>query len=162
MPEQHAGEILTSAGLEDLGGPITAFTPTLTAATDDPDLGTGGTAALTWSRQGDLVVGRFHIQFGTSGVDEGFGRYFVDLPVPAEPGGLSRLVLGAGWIRDDSDSSSSGTKLIVLDLALDEDPTGGLMRPAVEGNRFVSDATPWTWNTSDELMGEFAYPGDFT
>lgn len=162
MPEQRAGEILAAQRLEDLGGPITPFTPTLTAVTTNPTLGTGGTAAMSWSRQGDLVVGRFHVQFGTSGVSAGSGEYFLDLPVTADPGGLGRLVLGAGWLIDSSDSTSTGIKLAVVDLALSQDPGGDTIRLMLEGNRTVRHNNPWTWAASDELMGEFSYPGDFT
>lgn len=157
MPDVRPGQILTAATLRDFGSPLQSYTPALHAQTTNPNLGQGATQVATWSRHGPLVIGRFHIQFGTSGVAPGSGTYMVELPVPADPQGLGRVVVGAGWIRDASDGSDSGTKLVTLHVALAQGSTSHVTMIG-ESIRAVNNSAPWTWAANDELMGEFSYP----
>lgn len=61
-------------------GAWTAYTPTLTAATTNPTLGSGATQQGTYMQIGKLVVARFILAFGSSG-SAGSGAYWVNLPV---------------------------------------------------------------------------------
>lgn len=154
-PAFTAGKRLPAADLQQLGTKIASRTPTLSATTTDPVLGTGGSAGMTWSRHGDLIIGRFAITFGTSGTSAGVGTYLVDLPEPADLGGLSSLVLGSGWIND---SSAIDPRLVVLDLAISEDPTLQSMRMIPEGGVVVTEVSPFAWSANDGIYGEFTYP----
>lgn len=153
-PTFLAGETLPAGKLQQLGGLVTPYTPALTALTTSPTLGSDGTAAGIWSQQGGWIRVVFHIQFGTSGVNAGSGGYRVSLP----PGmaadlALDRAIVGAGRIQDASNGTVTGSRLIVCQIST---PTTVAM--AVEGARFATDASPWTWAASDELTAEITYP----
>ena len=76
-----AGSVLTAAELNGIGE-WTSYTPVLTASTN-PTLGTGSTQFGQYARIQDLIVYRFLIRFGTSGVNAGAGNYLISLPVPS-------------------------------------------------------------------------------
>jgi hypothetical protein len=77
-----AGSVLTAAELNGIGE-WTSYTPVLTAATTNPTLGTGSSSTGSYARIQDLIIYRFAITFGTSGVAAGSGVYRVSLPVTA-------------------------------------------------------------------------------
>lgn len=65
-------------------GAWTSWTPTLTATTTNPTLGTGGTVQEGYYMQlGKLVIAWYSIQFGTTGLNVGSGEYRLSLPVAA-------------------------------------------------------------------------------
>lgn len=73
------------AGGGGAGGTWTAWTPTLTAVTTNPTLGSGATATGRYIElDTGLIIARFTIQFGSSGVGAGSGEYRLSLPVNAE------------------------------------------------------------------------------
>jgi len=158
MPDFLPGQVLSAADLRTFGSPLEPYTPDLVAATTNPNLGSGAIRMGTWSRQGELCVGRFYVRFGTSGVNPGAGEYYMSLPVPVAVGGFPRVVLGSGWIRDANATFPAGVAPIVIDLALGTDPTGSVARFIVESTQTVRSSGPWTWAAGDELMGEFSYP----
>ena len=78
----------TSTGLEwqTPGGSFgtwTTWTPTLTASTTNPTLGTGSITAGRYVQNGKVVTAVAYIQFGSSGAAAGTGSYRVSLPVNA-------------------------------------------------------------------------------
>lgn len=153
-PVFAAGQAVTAEQLQALGSEINTYTPTLTAATTNPTLGTGATAAGMWTQQGGLVAVWFSLQFGTS-PGAGSGQYRVSLPVDIAPGALGSLAIGSGRIID---SSASASRLIVPELA------AGFVdrvRLAVEAGTTVTSSAPWTWAASDQIYGFVLYPGDF-
>lgn len=77
-----AGQVLTAAQLNGIGEWL-FYTPTLTASVTNPTLGTSGVQSGSYARIQNLIVARFIIIFGTSGVAAGSGNYRVSLPVPA-------------------------------------------------------------------------------
>ena len=77
-----AGSVLTAAELNGIGEWL-SYTPVLTATTTDPTLGTGSSSVGGYSRIQNLIVYRFSIAFGSSGVNAGSGSYEVSLPVNA-------------------------------------------------------------------------------
>jgi hypothetical protein len=77
-----AGEVLTAADMNGIGE-WTSYTPILTATTTNPTLGAGSVATGSYARVQNLIVYKYFVQFGTSGVSAGTGNYKISLPVPA-------------------------------------------------------------------------------
>lgn len=153
------GQTVPADKLQALGSQVEAYTPALTAATDNPTLGAGHDADGMWTQQGHLAMVWWSLQFGTSGVDAGDGIYFVSLPVPVAPGALTDVALGAGRVVDASDATSAGSELITLEM---RPGNPDQFRLAVEGGIFVTHASPWAWAANDRAFGYCCYPGDFT
>lgn len=61
-----------------------SFTPTLTATTTSPTLGTGSSAVGRYQRVGNTVNYAAKITFGSSGVVAGSGSYLFSLPLGAD------------------------------------------------------------------------------
>ena len=85
-----------------LGKMLTAtYTPTLTATTTNPTLGSGGSASGRYTMYGGkFVTCRGTIAFGTSGTNAGSGQYLIALPFSASSaitGGVPSV--GSGLIR---------------------------------------------------------------
>jgi hypothetical protein len=74
-----------------------SWTPTLTAVTTDPTLGTGSVQEGRFLRMGPTVFARGYIKFGTSGTAAGSGLYRISLPVDCA---TDTLPVGDGMIRD--------------------------------------------------------------
>lgn len=136
-------------------GTANVFTPTLTASTSNPTLGTGNVAVGRWVRGiGGLIHYRFFLRFGTSSVATGNGNYLVSLPLPSNDGfGTSNVdATGSGIIRDNSATTSRPVTLVlnsssssVVFLYTDDGP--------------VSAVAPWTWAASDYIAGTITYQG---
>lgn len=77
-----AGEVLTAADMNGIGE-WTSYTPVLTASVTNPTLGTGSAQVGSYARIQNLIIYRFRISFGTSGISGGSGSYRVSLPVAA-------------------------------------------------------------------------------
>jgi hypothetical protein len=75
-----AGEVLTAAELNGIGE-WTSYTPVLTASVTNPTLGTGSTQSGSYARIQNLIIYRYFVGFGTSGVNAGAGNYKISLPV---------------------------------------------------------------------------------
>ena len=82
-PTIAPGEVPSDA-LQALGGPRTAYTPTINAASGGLDLGSGGSETGEWWQAGAEIRFHFDISFAGSGVAPGTGIYSILLP-PAEP-----------------------------------------------------------------------------
>ena len=87
-------------------GGVASWTPTLTATTTNPTLGTGSSVSGRLFRQGSMVTVWARIQFGTSGVAAGSGVYIINLPVaastlmPSSSNGSGQSI-GSGHFRDN-------------------------------------------------------------
>lgn len=150
-----AGQPLTAGDLQNLGGPITMFTPTLTATTTAPTLGTGGEAKGWWCRQSGIVTGGVIFRFGTSGVNAGSGTYEVLLPVNILDIGFFEQNLGAGMAFDSSAVDDRVCEAYWVPSATDR------IRIRAEGAGTFTNTTPWTWAASDHFAVSFEYPGNF-
>lgn len=159
-PTFQPGQTPTAEQLQALGSEVTAYTPTLTGATTNPNLGTSPTAAGMWLQNGSLAMVWFSIVFGTGGsVDPGAGNYRLSLPVDAVIGALNDLAVGSGRATDSSDSSAAGSALVGVELA--PGFTDRVRFTLDEGGTVVTGAAPWTWAAGDRLFGFACYPGDF-
>jgi len=141
-PDIH-GDVL--AALTD---PWSSYTPALTGSTTDPTLGTGGSITGAYIQTGKLVIGRFQITFGTSGVNGGSGTYSVSLPV-ASVVTASSADVGTALLRDAAPMSN-------VAILLPGTSTTVAMWPHGVGGA-VSNTVPWTWAANDRIIGRFEY-----
>lgn len=136
---------------------VGSYTPTLTASTTSPNIGTTGTAEgrLTiWN--GKWCAIRGSIQWGGSGVTAGSGQYLIALPFTSSSqiaNGVSTV--GNIMLRDASGGPALRTGACYISagaatMAMFEATTGG-----------VTNAVPWTWGgvgdyISFSIVYEFA------
>lgn len=130
-------------------GAWTAYTPTLTASTTNPTLGTGSTASGAYCQIGKVVHYRARIIFGTSGVAAGSGFYYVSLPVAS----TGSLQFGFARITDSSASKvflghAVFNSSSIVAIRVQQDSTG---------EAAVQNGTPFTWAASDEIIIEGTY-----
>jgi hypothetical protein len=134
-----------------------SWTPSLTAATTNPTLGTGSSAQGIYVQIGKLVIAQFSISFGTSGVNAGSGIYSVSLPVTAKAtfGSNPEHRLGVAVAFDNSTFFAARPM-----ISLNTTTTVGFVyplsaEPGLFGN--VAHDAPWTWAASDNLSGFMMY-----
>lgn len=88
----------------------TAYTPTLTAVTTNPTLGTGSVAVGAYKRIGKTVFWRASILCGSAGVVAGSGTYQLSLPpIAAKSTERSQYTKGSGLIKDSSTVAAVAT-----------------------------------------------------
>lgn len=145
-----------------LVGGYDTYTPTLTADTVDPTLGSGSSATGRYKRLGHRVVGDAVIVFGSSGTAAGTGGYGVLLPV--EPANRVQPI-GIGYVFDYSDS----LRFVVASAAVIPSIWASSTKKAVvlitntagtgfgTSNNPVGAAVPWTWSANDQLVVSFSY-----
>jgi hypothetical protein len=86
----------------------TANTPTLTATTTNPTLGTSPTNEWDWWMLGPFLVGSITIIWGTGAPTPGSGTYEITLPVaPASISTNAGVPLGWGQIKDASTGAAN-------------------------------------------------------
>lgn len=122
------------------------YTPTLTAASSNPTLGTGSTAVGRYTRMGRLVRGGVDIVFGSSGVSAGSGIYRIGAPtITASASAV--LSNGSGTIID-----AGAPRPVSLQVNV----AGGYF-VMVSDAGYVAHNTPWTWAAGDEIHIDFTY-----
>lgn len=111
------GKISTDGG-STYATDMTAFTPTLTASTTNPVLGTGGSAAGGFVLLGHMVTGTINIHYGSGGgFTNGSGTYLVGLPPSYNADGTwygSRHAIGTWTIRDGTTGTVYSGQLRLL------------------------------------------------
>lgn len=155
VPAFGAGE-RPSAGKLQLLAQYHEYTPTLTAATTNPTLGTGGTArAVAWIT-GQQVTVWFEIVFGTSPT-AGSGFYIVGLPVDVYPVAdiVPLTAIGVGKLRD---SNTTNEKRAIF--SLNGDRAKFQIHNAAD-DTIVTNAVPWTWAAGDSMSGTVTYLTDY-
>lgn len=95
------GQILTATRLQEIGAVWETWTPALTASVTNPTLGTGSAAVGRYGRVNKTVFGQLAINFGTAGVNQGSGFYFVSVPLTTQASGTT---IGHGYVFDASAS----------------------------------------------------------
>jgi len=131
-----------------LGQTVTGtYTASLTAATTNPSLGTGGTAEGRYTlRNGKWCDLRATVQWGTSG-SAGSGQYFIALPVATSASitnGVSNV--GSAMMRD----ASGGPALNVGTCYATASQT--TMALLSVGGGLVNSSTPWAWGGSGDYI----------
>jgi len=145
-----------------LVGAYDAYTPTLTASTTNPTLGSGSSATGYYKRLGHRVEGYATIQFGSAGVAAGSGYYGLLLPV--EPVNRTQAI-GIGYVIDNSDN----VRFLVASAAVSTPLWAANTSKAIivvsnaagagvfTGANPVGAAAPWTWAENDQLLVTFSY-----
>lgn len=149
------GELLSATDLNDnfdeilpLGSTVTTFTPSLSAATTPPTLGTGATADGKYQRIGDLVWVSYRFVFGSS-MNPGSGAYRLVLPINASAA-TANVGLGVFRLLD------SGTTITMAAASVDSGGTFAILSANGSLNA-VAHNVPWTWAQNDAIGGSFIY-----
>ena len=144
------------------GNTWNTYTPTLTASTSNPTLGTGSSVAGEWRYldNGDWVMAQGKIIFGTSGVAVGSGTYRVSLPVtPGQinPGAVNKMDCAGTIMLVDA---STGNHLVGELHVADNNPSTimEITNLTASTASFVTNAFPWVWAASDEMYWSVIYP----
>lgn len=121
--DDHSGLTVDSSHLAGLGA-WTSYSPTLSADTTNPNLGSTGTTEGYYVQLGKTVVVKARATFGGTGITNGSGNYRMSLPFAAKtdsgPLGTARMPAG-GYAYDASSGVtytvswrvSSGNALVV-------------------------------------------------
>lgn len=116
----------------------TSHTPTLSATTTNPTLGTGPVLECRWTREGTLATVAFFVKFGSSGSAPGSGIYELDLPpeCPAAPSwyGAEEYVAGNGVVVDDSTGVRRTVAVKIVGATTVRLEADGLSGPVTESN----------------------------
>lgn len=138
-----------------LGGDTRSYTPTLTATTTNPTLGSGSSQIGRYTQVGKLVVGEANVTFGASGVAAGNGVFLISLPTAVDASIGTGMICGAFTIkcaglytRGDLWLNTAGTGLCRLTYT----------SVAVNGS-YVSTAhnAPGAWAAFDSIQIAFHY-----
>lgn len=126
------------------------FTPTLTATSTDPDLGTGSNSSGAYIKIGEQVIYRFFIQFG-SGSSPGSGRYNISVPEP-----ISSSIWATGTYAIGSailfDWSVAGHKELAVPYASGSDSISLVVKDAT-----VFHNNPFNWDDDDRFSATVMY-----
>lgn len=142
-----SGQVLTAAKLQEIGAAWEAWTPTLTASTTNPTLGTGSSRTGRWARVNKIVTGSGKITFGTSGTAAGSGFYSVSLPATAQSstpvGPIGTFYIGDGGIN------------VRVGVLVATSTTTATMRYDAGG--LVQNNAPWVWGANALILYSFTY-----
>lgn len=127
-------------------GAWTSYTPSLTASTTNPTLGTGSAASGAYCRIGKIVHFRASVTFGTSDVNAGSGFYFISLPV-ASKAAMDTFPIGSANITD----SSAGKRYIGLARWASTTTVSLQMQLDSTGSSSATAAVPMTFDASDGI-----------
>jgi hypothetical protein len=142
-----SGQVLTAATLNTIGAAWETYTPTLTASTTNPTLGTGSSVSGRYGQVNKIVCGQGQINFGSAGVVAGSGFYFVSLPITAQSSGK---VIGQFQFYDASASA------VYIGTLISDTTTRSLMyynNPA----SVTTNAAPFVWAANDFIRYTFQY-----
>ena len=145
-----------------LVGAYTSYTPTLTASTTSPTLGTGSSATGYYKQIGRMVHGYASIVWGSSGTAAGSGYYGLLLPV--EPANRDQAI-GPGYLLDYDDQVRFvvASAVVAVDLWAAATKKALIVTTNVAGEGFstgdnpVGAATPWAWSANDKILLNFSY-----
>lgn len=134
------------------GNGLFTNTPTITATTSNPNLGSGAVRRGKYTRgPGGMVHYAFRISFGTSGSSAGSGQYLIDLPIAAavDFGGSDPEWWGAGRVTDTTTTTYTASFYIP-----GSNPN---VLVAVIGGGNWNNNTPFTSTNNDECAGTISY-----
>lgn len=136
-----------------------SWTPTLTATTTNPTLGTGPTQTGAYTLQNGTMDCLVIIAFGTGAPTAGSGTYLISLPTGfgIHTDESDQIPLGIARIRDASAVTVAYNWFVASDAT---QPGKVLLRS--ETGAAVTNAVPWTWAASDSMRMRFRYKTDFS
>lgn len=131
--------------------PPTAYTPTFTASSGTPAMGTGGALVGRWSQVGQQVFYSVRGLFGTS-MSAGTGGWIFSLPVTAAAGNNGYRV-GAAYLNDASAGGGGHYNgICVINTALSVNALN-LFNVAQQ----VTNTAPFTWVATDSFVFTISY-----
>ena len=144
-----AGQILTAATMNQIGAAWETYTPTLTASTTNPNLGSTGTATGRWARIQKIVFGQANFTFNGAGIAAGLGFYFYSLPVTAQALGP---VAGSAYAIDISAFATTHNTLYLdtTNRLVGIGTGGGVLAATIQHNTYV-------WAAGDQIKVNFCY-----
>lgn len=142
-----AGQVLTAATMNSIGAAWEAWTPTLTASTTNPTLGTGSSRVGRYGQVNKIVTGYGKITFGTSGTAAGNGFYSVTVPITAQASAPT-VPIGTVYLGD------GGVNVRVGVLVLGSTTTATIRYDA---GALVTQAAPWAWGANALILYNFTY-----
>jgi hypothetical protein len=136
----------TVVGLTVVG----TYTPTLTAVTTNPTLGTGGLASGRYTLWGGKwCTLRGSITFGTSGTNAGSGQYLIALPFQASSAIVGGVPATAGCVI-----RCAGSVAVTTAFASSGSTTMAML---TTGGNNVASGAPGAWTINDYLSFSFTY-----
>lgn len=160
------GDIVTAAFLNQLvanwavvGGEWTVYTPTLTADTGTVSVGSGGSVAGAYIQLGKLVICRFSVLWGSTGMSVGTGSLHFGLPATSKATATNLVQTGPAMILNEGvawydakvfiNTSSSSCQIQYM-------VNGSAGNPITLG--FVSGTAPFAFGNTDKInAGPFIY-----
>lgn len=130
------------------GSAWTTYTPSLTATTSNPTMGTGATRQGRYYWTGSLVVVQVILRFG-SGMSAGSGFYEIGLPVTARSQTTGRRT-GSAYAWDNSNSDFADGVCLIDAGANDK------VRVSIDSSQ-ITNTIPWTWAANDEIGFTITY-----
>jgi hypothetical protein len=150
-----AGEVLTAADMNGIGE-WTSYTPVLTASVTNPTLGTGSSQVGSYARIQNLIIYRFRISFGTSGISTGSGTYRVSLPVAATGSSLDYYLATNG--QTSFFDSSASTLYFAQAWIANANYLNLIIQQSFNGfNQDLTSTVPVTVAASDTFSGLIIY-----
>lgn len=137
------GQVLTAAIMNQIGAAWESYTPTLTATTTNPTLGTGSTRTGAYTQIQKKVFFYAEIGFGTAGTAAGTGTYLISLPIT---GRLAYGIIGSSWIYD-----ASANRIETGVVRMNNTTTVYLYQTATTTYQ-TQAGQPWAWGASDALF----------
>lgn len=144
-----SGQVLTAATLNTIGAVWETYTPTLTASTTNPNLGTTGTAAGRYARIQKIVIGQAQFVFGGAGIAAGLGFYFCSIPITAQSAGPTvgnMIAIDVSTFATTSNTAALDTTARVIGYG-----TGG------GGLAGSIQSTTYPWAAGDIIRVNFCY-----
>jgi hypothetical protein len=144
-----SGAVLPAATLQSIGAVWETYTPTLTASTTNPNIGTTGIASGRYARVNKIVVGQASFTFNGAGIAAGLGFYFCSLPITAQAAGVAAGVANAIDVStfasiQNSLSTDTTTRLIGIGTG------GASLAGSIQSTTFV-------WAAGDFIRFTFCY-----
>lgn len=150
--ERYVTYNATLGGWKILGQIVdSTFTPTLTATTTNPTLGSGSTSTGRYTlRNGIWCDVVFTIKFGSSGAAAGSGQYLIAAPFTAANDiSVGVAACGAAYLRDDSSGAIKNAMTYIS-------PNFSTIS-LVADNTTVTNSSAWTWANLDSISGSISY-----
>lgn len=119
------------------------YTPTLTAATTNPTLGSGSSRIGRYIEIGDLVIASVVIKFGSSGTGAGNGAYEISLPVTARTPS-EQTAIGSGFVTEAGVDNDLICPVVQASLT-------SKCQMVIEGGNVMSNSTPFVFGANDSI-----------
>jgi hypothetical protein len=124
------------------------YTPTLTASSVNPNLGSTGTITGRYRREGRMVTARISYTFGGSGISAGTGNYILLLPFDFDSNWNASIVGSCRIVN-----SGSRTVPAVCEL----NSTDKIVMNTTDDGSLVGAADPFAWGDTDTLNATVRY-----